>query len=121
VFKLSQTTTSGPPSCWRGVQQADVAGLGEPLAPIAAAVGVEARIRQGIQFIQHDQVNGELRITGDDDAALLLWGAQWLDEHRDYIITAMRFEHPVQPGGEGELTATVVVELTTPGQPHPTT
>lgn len=74
------------------------------------------RVRQGIQFVQRGQDNGELRITGDDDAALLLWGAQWLDEHRDYIVTAMRFQHPAESGGQ-DMTATVVIELTTPGQP----
>ena len=37
------------------------------------------RVRQGIEFIAHDDSNGELRITGDDDAGLLLWAAQWLD------------------------------------------
>jgi transcriptional regulator with XRE-family HTH domain len=108
------------------VAAAIATGLGIPLTELA---GVPARhatgpdrvlphVRQGIQFIQHDQANGELRITGDDDAALLLWGAQWLDEHRDYIITAMRLEHPIHPGGE-EITATLVIELTTPGQPVP--
>ena len=50
----------------------------------------EPRIKQGIQFVQTDQINGELRIIGEDDAASLLWAAQWLDEHREYIITAMR-------------------------------
>jgi hypothetical protein len=48
------------------------------------------RVRQGIQFIEQDEANGELRVTGDDDARMLLWAAQWLDEHREYIITAMR-------------------------------
>jgi hypothetical protein len=41
---------------------------------------VPPRVRQGIKFVAHDDSNGELRITGDDDAGLLLWGAQWLDE-----------------------------------------
>lgn len=56
------------------------------------------RVRQGIEFIAHDDSNGELRITGDDDAGLLLWGAQWLDEHRDWIITAMRFGLTAESG-----------------------
>jgi hypothetical protein len=72
------------------------------------------RVRQGIEFIAHDDSNGELRIAGDDDAGLLLWGAQWLDEHRNWIITAMRFQHPAVPGGSGT-TATVIIGLTTPG------
>jgi transcriptional regulator with XRE-family HTH domain len=102
------------------------AALGIPLTELAGmpaehAVGpdrVLPRVRQGIEFIAHGESNSKLRITGDDDAALLLWGAQWLDEHRDYIITAIRFQHPARPGDEG-LTATVVIELTTPGQPTP--
>lgn len=72
------------------------------------------RVRQGIEFIARDDSNGELRITGDDDAGLLFWGAQWLDEHRDWIITAMRLQHPAIPRGGGT-TATVVITLTTPG------
>jgi hypothetical protein len=36
----------------------------------------EPRIKQGIQFIQTGQINGELRIIGEDDAAPLLWAAQ---------------------------------------------
>ena len=77
------------------------------------------RVRQGIQFIQQDEINGELRVTGDDDAALLLWAAQWLDEHREYVITAMRFEHPASPGDDEDISANVVISLTTPGQPSP--
>jgi hypothetical protein len=72
------------------------------------------RVRQAIEFIARDESNGELRITGDDDAGLLFWGAQWLDEHRDWIITAMRFQHPAVLGDEG-MTATVIIELTSPG------
>jgi hypothetical protein len=33
----------------------------------------EPRIKQGIQFVQTDQINGELRIIGEDDAASLLY------------------------------------------------
>jgi hypothetical protein len=76
------------------------------------------RVRQGIEFIQRDDSNGELRITGDDDAGLLLWGAAWLDEHREWIINAMRFQHPAQPGDDG-ITATVIIELTFPGDLPP--
>ena len=94
---------------------AELAGMRSPGA--AGPGPVPPRVRQGIEFIQHGEANGELRITGDDGAALLLWGAQWLDEHRDYI-TAMRFQHPAEPGDEG-LTATVVVELTSTGQLPP--
>jgi len=27
------------------------------------------RVRQGIQFVRHDEVNGERRVIGDDEAA----------------------------------------------------
>ena len=74
----------------------------------------EPRIKQGIQFVQTDQINGELRIIGEDDAASLLWAAQWLDEHREYIITAMRFENSANPD-EAVLTATVTISLTHAG------
>jgi len=72
----------------------------------------EPRIKQGIQFIQTDQINGELRIIGEDDAASLLWAAQWLDEHREYIITAIRFDNSANPDDEADLTATVTISLT---------
>ena len=59
------------------------------------------RVRQGIEFIQRDESDGELRITGDDDAGPRLWGAQWLDEHRDWIIAAMRFQHRLSRATRG--------------------
>ena len=75
---------------------------------------VYPRVRQGIEFIAHGDSNGELRITGDDDAGLLLWGAQWLDEHRDWTLTAMRLQYPSAPR-DGGMTATVILELASPG------
>jgi hypothetical protein len=74
-------------------------------------------VRHGIQFteLDRDRGDGELRVTGDDDAGLLLWAAQWLDEHRDYIITAMRFEYLADPSDEASTTATVVISLASPG------
>ena len=80
-------------------------------------------VRHGMQFteLDRDRGDGELRVTGDDDAGLLLWAAQWLDEHRDYIITAMRFEYLADPGDEASTTATVVISLASPGyDPDPT-
>jgi transcriptional regulator with XRE-family HTH domain len=91
---------------------------GMPFEPATERNRVLPRVRQGIEFTARDESNGELRITGDDDAALFLWGAQWLDEHRDWIITAIRFQHPAWPGDQG-ITASVFIELTTPGQPTP--
>lgn len=72
------------------------------------------RVRHGIEFIARSEDSGELRITGDDDAGLLLWGAQWLDQHRDWIITAMRFQHSAIPHGGG-MTSIVIIELAMPG------
>jgi transcriptional regulator with XRE-family HTH domain len=108
------------------VAVAIAAALGIPLTELAGMPAEHAagpdrvlpRVRHGIEFTAHGESGGELRITGDDDAALLLWGAQWLDEHRDWIITDVRFQHPAQPGDDG-LTATVVLQLTSPGQPAP--
>lgn len=82
---------------------------------------MQPRVRHGIQFTELDpgRGDGEPRVTGDDDAGLLLWAAQWLDEHREYIITAMRFEHPADPSDEATITATVVITLTAPGQTTP--
>jgi hypothetical protein len=73
------------------------------------------RVQHGIEFTASDDSNGELRITGDDDAGLLLWAAQWLDEHRDWIISSIRFQHPAWPGDQG-VTATIVIELESPGR-----
>lgn len=45
-----------------------------------------------------------------------------LDEHRDYIITATRFEYLADPGDEASTTATVVISLASPGyDPDPRT
>jgi hypothetical protein len=38
---------------------------------------------------KHDELNAELRVTSSDEAASLLWAAQWLDEHREYAATAI--------------------------------
>lgn len=78
------------------------------------------RVRQGIQFTQKDDINGELQVIGDDDAALLLWAAQWLDEHREYMITAIRVEHPAESDDDADdanESITLVVDLTSAGQP----
>jgi hypothetical protein len=86
--------------------------LGEAEDP--EPVSAFPRVRHGIEFTAHDDSNGELRITGDDDAGLLYWGAQWLDEHREWTITGLRFQYPSAPR-DGGMTATVLIELTSPG------
>jgi hypothetical protein len=53
---------------------------------VAAPALVLPWIRHGIEFVSLGESGGELRVTGGDDASLLLWGAQGLDEHRDWII-----------------------------------
>lgn len=90
----------------------ELAGL--PAEHAAGPDRVLPRVRHGIEFTTRDDSNGELRITGDDDAGLLLWEAQWLDEHREWIIGAMRFQHPAQPGDDGTA-GTVIIEVVSPG------
>src|ERR1700678_4151712 len=91
---------------------AELAGLSaEPTAGSAQAL---SRVLHGIEFSARGDSNGELRVTGDDDAAVLLWAAAWLDEHRDWGITGITFRYPAFPGHEGT-TATVVFELECPG------
>jgi transcriptional regulator with XRE-family HTH domain len=120
------------------------AGEQQPLLTVAAAIATALRIplselagmpalpaegtsrglpraRHGIQFIELDpgRGDGELRVTGDDDAGILLWAAQWLDEHREYIITGMQFVHlGDQEDGTG-MTATLLVKLSAPGLTRP--
>jgi transcriptional regulator with XRE-family HTH domain len=93
---------------------ADLAGL--PAEPAARSAHRLLRVRHGIEFSARDDSNGELRVTGDDDAAVLLWAAAWLDEHRDWVVTGITFRYPAVPGHEGT-TGTVVFELASPGTP----
>jgi hypothetical protein len=69
------------------------------------------RVRQGIQLIQHDELNAELHVISDDEAASLLWAAQWLDEHREYAVTAIRLEDTADPDDEEDVTTTLVLSL----------
>jgi hypothetical protein len=75
-----------------------VAGL--PAEPVAGSAQTLPRVRHGIEFSARDDSNGELRVTGDDDAAVLLWAA-WLDEYRDWVVTALTFRYPAVPGARG--------------------
>src|SRR6266568_7668474 len=58
------------------------------------------RIRPSIQLVQHDELNAELSVISDDEAASLLWAAQWLDEHREYAVTAIRLDDTTDPDDE---------------------
>jgi hypothetical protein len=69
------------------------------------------RIRQGIQLVQHDELNAELSVISEDEAASLLWAAQWLDEHREYAVTAIRLDNTADPDDEDDVTTTVVIAL----------
>jgi hypothetical protein len=98
------------------VPLAELAGL--PAESAAGSARMLPRVRHGIEFSARDDSNGELRVTGDGDAAVLLWAAAWLDEHRDWTVTGITFRYPAVPGHEGT-TATVVFELASPGMPSP--
>ena len=80
---------------WRRDEQSDFAWLmrisGITWPPAQTRVGA-ARVRHGIQLVQVDDINCELRIVGSDDAGTFLWAAQWLDEHRGFVVNAARFE-----------------------------
>jgi hypothetical protein len=52
------------------VPLAELAGL--PAEPAAGSAQTLPRVRHGIEFSARDYSNGELRVTGDDDAAVLL-------------------------------------------------
>jgi transcriptional regulator with XRE-family HTH domain len=93
---------------------AELAGL--PAEPETGPGRVLPHARHGIEFSARDDSNGELRVTGDDDAAVFLWAAAWLDEHRDWTVTGITFRYPAWPGHEGT-TATVVLQLASPGTP----
>jgi hypothetical protein len=75
------------------------------------------QVRQGIQLIQLDGINYELRVTGKDEASLFLWAAQWLDEHRGFIVTGLQFDGSVYPDIENDLTATMIIGLNHAGEP----
>lgn len=96
------------------VPLAELAGL--PAEPAGGPGRVLPHVRHGIEFSARGDSNGELRVTGGDDAAVLLWAAAWLDEHRDWTVTGITFRYPAWPGHEGT-TATVVFELASPGTP----
>ena len=67
-------------------------------------------IRESIQFTQLDSLNGELRVKSEDDTAILLWAAQWLDEHRQFAISGVHLEH-ADPDDEDDTALTLVVSL----------
>lgn len=69
------------------------------------------RIRQGVQFMQYNELDAELHVISDDEAASLLWAAQWLDEHREYAVTAVRLDDTADPDDEEDVTTTLVLTL----------
>jgi hypothetical protein len=81
------------------VPRAELDGL--PAEPSVGSARTLPRVRHGIEFSGRDDSNGELRVTGDDDAAVFLWAAAWLDEHRDWVVTSITFRYPAVPWDEG--------------------
>lgn len=69
------------------------------------------RVRHSLQLIQLDELNAELHVVGDDEPASLLWAAQWLDEHREYAVSAVRLDDTADPDDEDDVTTTLVVTL----------
>ncbi len=78
-----------------------------------------SRVRHSIQFIEHDQMNGELRVVSDDEAASLLWAAQWLDEHRECTVTAIRLEDTSNPDDDRDSTTAVIVTVNLANEHEP--
>ena len=77
---------------------------------------VSERGRYGIQYVEIDQLSSELRIVGSDDPGLFLWAAQWLDEHRGFVVHAARFEGAPGPDDDTDLTATLVISMNHAGE-----
>ncbi len=65
---------------------------------------------QALQLFKHDEMNAELWVSTVDEAASLLWAAQWLDEHREYSATAIRLDTS-NPDQEATGVTTLVVTL----------
>ena len=64
--------------------------------------------------MQYNELDAELHVISDDEAASLLWAAQWLDEHREYAVTAVRLDDTADPDDEEDVTTTLVLTLTEP-------
>ena len=101
VARCIHTTAVHAPDCAKAtkIAEAKMSDTGKP------------RIRQGIQLVQHDELNAELNVLSEDEAASLLWAAQWLDEHREYAVTAIRLDNTADPDDEDDVTTTIVITL----------
>ena len=60
---------------------------------------------------QYNELDAELHVISDDEAASLLWAAQWLDEHREYAVTGIRLDDTADPDDEEDVTTTLVLTL----------
>ena len=74
---------------------------------------------EALQVIKHGPMQAELQVTTSDEAASLLWAAQWLDEHREYSVTAIRLADPGDHVAEDDTTTTLVVTLHLANEPMP--
>jgi hypothetical protein len=78
-----------------------------------------SRPDQALQVFKRGDEEAELRVTSVDEAASLLWAAQWLDEHREYTVTDVRLEglHSADDGQAG--ITTLVIALYLANEPEP--
>jgi hypothetical protein len=76
-------------------------------------------VHQALQVLKHDEMNAELRVTTVDEAASLLWAAQWLDEHREYGVTEVRLDNPSNIDDDEPGTSTLVIRLHMFSEPEP--
>src|SRR5712692_3023597 len=68
-------------------------------------------VAQALQVIKHGEYDVELRVVSDDEAASLLWAAQWLDEHREYSVTAICLNFGTADDDVADAATTLVVTL----------
>jgi hypothetical protein len=76
-------------------------------------------VAQALQVLKHGEYQAELRVTSDDEAASLLWAAQWLDEHREYSVTGMQLKFSEAADDDAHVTTTLIVMLDLANEPSP--
>lgn len=69
------------------------------------------RPHQALQVFKHNDLNAELQVTTVDEAASLMWAAQWLDEHREYTVTDIKLEQTEYHDDNDPGTTTIVIAL----------
>lgn len=75
---------------------------------------------EALRVIKQGPLQAELRVTTSDEAASLLWAAQWLDEHREYSVTAIHLDtHRTADAPDDDTTTTLVIALHLVNEPMP--